>query len=93
MVICENVIAAAYAFPRDPMPVADRRMSLTIQCHEAADYRSNLLGVGMGRGRLGAQPRDFSLCDNHRRLYEQIDLELVEEAWSPSHTAKPVSLT
>ena len=92
MAICENVTAAAYAFPPDSMPVADRRMTLTIQCRDPAEYSSNLRGIGVGRRREGAQPRGFGLCDNHRRLYEQIDLELVQDAWSPSHTAKPVAL-
>jgi hypothetical protein len=74
------------------MPVADRKMTLTIQCRDASEYSSNLRGVGKGRLREGAVPRTFGLCENHRRLYEQIDFELVQDAWSPSHTAKPISL-
>jgi hypothetical protein len=89
---CENVAAATHAFPRDSMPVADRRMSLTIQCRDPAEYSSDLRGIGAGRRRVGAEPRAFALCENHRRLYEQIDFELVQDAWSPSHTAKPTAL-
>lgn len=92
MALCENVAAATYAFPRDSMPAADRRMTLTIQCHDPAEYSSNLRGVGTGRRREGAQPRTFALCENHRRLFEQIDLELVQDSWSPSHIAKPIAL-
>jgi hypothetical protein len=92
MATCENVTAATYAFPRDSMPVADRKMTLTIQCRDAVEYTSNLRGTGKGRTREGAQPRNFGLCENHRRLFEQIDFELVQDAWSPSHTAKPISL-
>jgi hypothetical protein len=92
MATCENVAAATYAFPRDSMPVADRRMTLTIQCRDLAEYTSDLRGIGAGKHRVGAQPRMFGLCENHRRLYEQIDFELVQDAWSPSHTAKPIAL-
>jgi hypothetical protein len=92
MATCENVVAATYAFPPGPMPVADRRMTLTIQCHDSAEYSSSLRGVGAGKRRDGGLPRNFGLCENHRRLYEQIDSELVQEAWTPSHVGKPVAL-
>ncbi|HZY71070.1 MAG TPA: hypothetical protein VFF67_08870 [Thermoplasmata archaeon] len=46
----------------------------------------------MGRGREGATVRDFGLCENHRRVYEQIDSELVQDAWAPSHTHPPTRL-
>ena len=92
MTTCENVVAAVHAFPPDSMPAADRRMTLTIQCRYPAEYTSNLRGVGVGRARAGAQSASFLLCENHRRLYEQIDSELIQDAWSPSHTATPISL-
>ena len=92
MAACENVAAANFAFPPNSMPVADRRMTLTIQCRDPAEFTSTLRGVGAGRHREGAQTRVFKLCENHRRLYEQIDFELVQDAWSPSHTEKPVAL-
>jgi hypothetical protein len=92
MATCENVTAATHAFPRDSLPARDRRMTLTIQCRDPAQYRSNLRGIGVGLGREGAQARDFVLCENHRQLYEQIDLELVQDAYSQSHTARPIPL-
>ncbi len=92
MATCENKVAATHAFPPNSMPIADRRMTLTIQCRDSAEYSSSLRGIGTGRQRTGADTRVFSLCENHRRLYEQIDLELVQEAWAPSHTGKPVPL-
>jgi hypothetical protein len=92
MPVCENKIAASHAFPPDSMPAADRRMTLTIQCRDPAEYSSSLKGVGGSRHRDGAQVRVFSLCENHRRLYEQIDIELVQDAWAASHTTKPVEL-
>lgn len=67
-------------------------MTLTIQCHDPAEYTSRLKGIGASRGRDGAVVREFGLCDNHRRLYEQIDKELVEDAWAPSHSLGPVRL-
>lgn len=93
MATCENVVAATHAFPPDSMPASDRRMTLTIQCRDQAEYTSNLRGIGVGRRREGAQARNFGLCENHRRLYEQIDLELVQDSWSPSHTARPTALS
>lgn len=75
------------------MSVADRRVTLAIQCNDPAEYISRLRGVGSSRLREGAQVRDFALCDNHRRLYEQIDDELVhQDAWAPSHANKPTPL-
>jgi hypothetical protein len=91
MAVCENVVAATHAFPPDSMPAADRRMTLTIQCHDPAEYSTTLRGIGVGRRREGAAVRTFGLCENHRRLYEQIDIELVQDAWSPSHTEKPIA--
>lgn len=92
MATCENTTAATHAFPRNSMPFADRRMTLTIQCRDPAEYSSSLRGVGTSRHREGAGVRSFALCDNHRRLYEQIDIELVQDAWVPSHTSKPTPL-
>lgn len=93
MAPCENKAAAIHAFPPNSMPVADRRMTLTLDCREPAEYSSSLRGVGMNRRRDGGQVRVFQLCENHSRLYEQIDLELVQdESWAPAHTAKPVLL-
>jgi len=89
---CENIVASQHAFPKNAMPVADRRMTLTIQCHEPAEFTSSLRGVGHPLDRQGGLVRAFSLCENHRRLYEQIDLELVQDAWAPSHDGKPVAL-
>lgn len=74
------------------MPVMDRRMTLNLPCHFAAEYSSSLKGIGRGRTREGGQVRTFGLCENHAQLYEQIDRELVQDAWAPAHTAKPVSL-
>lgn len=67
-------------------------MTLSVPCHEAAEYSSKLKGVGRGRGRDGAAVVAFALCENHSRLYEQIDLELVQDAWAPAHSGKPVAL-
>jgi hypothetical protein len=67
-------------------------MTLTLQCTDPAEYTSSLKGVGRDRKRDGGQVTEFGLCENHRRLYEQIDRELVQDAWAPSHTVKPVSL-
>ena len=93
MVSCENKAAAIHAFPSDSMPAADRRMTLTLECREPAEYSSSLRGLGTNRHRDGAQVRVFRLCENHSRLYEQIDFELVQdESMAPSHTAKPVPL-
>lgn len=92
MAICENRVAAIHAFPPSSAPVADRRMTLTLQCHDLAEYSNSLRGIGTSRHREGAQARVFGLCENHTRLYEQIDLELVQEAWEPCHTAKPTPL-
>lgn len=92
MATCENAVAATHAFPRDSMPAADRRMTLTIQCRDAAEYSSSLRGIGTSRHREGAGIRTFGLCENHRRLYEQIDIELMQDAWAPSHTTKPTPL-
>lgn len=92
MTMCENKVAAAHAFPPDSMPAADRRMTLTIQCRDPAEYTTSLRGVGTNRQRDGAQVRVFQLCENHRRLYEQIDTELVQDSWAPSLTTKPVPL-
>ena|SRR5579862_2997946 len=92
MTICENRTAARHAFPQDAMPVADRRMTLDLQCQDSAEYASSLKGVGRDRLRDGGSVVAFGLCENHRRLYEQIDIELVQDAWAPSHTAKPATL-
>lgn len=92
MTTCENLEAARHAFPPDAMPVKDRRMTLTLQCHYPAEYSSTLKGVGHDRARDGGAVVAFSLCENHRRLYEQIDVELVQDAWAPAHTIKPASL-
>lgn len=92
MVTCENKVAALHAFPSNSAPAADRRMTLTLQCQDPSEYTSSLLGVGTDRHRGGAQVRVFALCENHRRLYEQIDRELIQDAWAPSHTAMPVAL-
>lgn len=89
---CENAVAATHAFPRNSMPAADRRMTLTIQCHDPAEYTSSLRGIGTGRRREGAQVRTFGLCENHRRVFEQIDKELVQDAWAPSLTTAPTPL-
>lgn len=74
------------------MPVMDRRMTLNLQCHDAAEYTLSLKGVGKDRSRAGGSVVAFGLCENHCRLYEQIDRELVQDAWAPSHTEKPTQL-
>ena len=92
MATCENKVAATHAFPPDSLPASDRRITLTLQCREPGEYSSSLRGIGRSKHRDGAQIRVFGLCENHRRLYEQIDRELVEEAWAPCHTGTPVPL-
>lgn len=92
MTTCENQAAARHAFPPNAMPVMDRRMTLNLQCHDVAEYTSSLRGVGRDRARVGGPVVAFGLCENHSRLYEQIDRELVQDAWAPSHTAKPAAL-
>ncbi len=67
-------------------------MTLSIGCHEQAEYSNSLRGVGSAKDRRGGAVREFKLCENHSRLYEQIDAELIQEAWAPAHTAKPVRL-
>jgi hypothetical protein len=93
MAACENKIAAIHAFPPDSQPAADRRMTLTIQCREPAEYSSSFRGVGTSRHRDGAQIRVFGLCENHRQLFEQIDSELVQDhSWARSLTSKSVQI-
>ncbi|MCI4330772.1 MAG: hypothetical protein L3K19_02850 [Thermoplasmata archaeon] len=72
------------------MPVHDRRITLTIPCHEDATYDCGLLGVGVGKTRQGAVVKHFELCENHTELFQQIDLELVLDGWTRSHTGPPV---
>jgi hypothetical protein len=92
MVTCQNQVAAEHAFPDGPNPVSDRRMTLTIPCHDEAGYSSSLRGVGRGRQRDGATAKTFYLCENHATLYAQIDKELVEDGWAPCQTARPQRL-
>lgn len=92
MPACQNQAAARHAFPPDAMPVMDRRMTLNLPCHDSAEYTSNLRGVGRDRARGGANVVAFTLCENHRRLYEQIDVELVQDAWAPCHATQPAAL-
>ena len=92
MTVCENIAARSHAFPDSCMPVRDRWMTLSIGCRELAEYTNSLKGVGSARDRRGGAVRDFVLCENHSRLYQQIDVELVEDAWAIAHTAKPVRL-
>ncbi len=91
--ICENTAARLHAFPDSAMPVRDRWMTLSIECRESAEYSHSLKGVGSAKDRRGGSVREFKLCDNHSHLYEQIDAELVQEAWAAAHTAKPVRLS
>jgi hypothetical protein len=88
--VCENTAARSHAFPENAMPVRDRWMTLSIGCHEPAEYTSSLKGIGSAKDRRGAAIREFRLCENHTRLFEQIDAELVQEAWAVAHTTKPV---
>ncbi|MCI4336021.1 MAG: hypothetical protein L3K17_02325 [Thermoplasmata archaeon] len=74
------------------MPVSDRKMTLTVPCHDNAEFSNSLRGVGAGRERKGAAVREFPMCENHTRLFEQIDVELVQDAWAPTFTAKPIRL-
>jgi hypothetical protein len=90
--VCENRVAALYAFPRGPASIEDRRMTLDLPCRERADYTSSLLGVGQGKGRAGAVAKSFSLCENHAELFEQIDRELIQDGWARSHTAMPARI-
>ena len=90
--VCENIPARVHAFPDSAMPIRDRWMTLSIECHESAEYSNSLMGVGTAKDRRGGAVREFKLCDNHSHLYEQIDAELVQEAWAVAHTAKPVRL-
>ena len=92
MATCENVVAARHAFPAQSMPVRDRSMTLTIACREEAEYTHLLNGVGAGKDRRGGAPKSFGLCANHSPLFEQIDRELVQDAWVPAHTSKPTRL-
>ena len=59
-------------------------MTLEVPCHESATHFSHLNGMGGGKERRGATPREFFLCDNHAQLFEMIDRELVEEGWKSS---------
>jgi hypothetical protein len=88
MPACENKKAAAYALPRGPRPVEDRRMTLDIQCREDAGYTSTLKGVGTGKQRTGGPIANFNLCENHNELFQQIDMELGQEGWAPSYMGK-----
>jgi len=92
MAICQNQLAARHAFPDGPMPVQDRRMTLTITCHEPAAWATPLTGVGNGRLRQGGAVKTFSLCENHAEVYQQIDRELVQDGWAPSINSKPIQL-
>jgi hypothetical protein len=90
MPTCQNQAAARHALPQAPMPVHDRRITLTIPCHEDATYDCALMGVGVGKARQGAVVQHFELCDNHTELFQQIDFELVQDGWTRSHSAPPV---
>ena len=74
------------------MPIRDRWITLSIGCREAAEYTNSLRGLGSGKSRNGGAVREFQLCDNHSHLYQQIDAELVQEAWAVAHTAQPIRL-
>jgi hypothetical protein len=92
MEFCQNQLAARFAFPETAAPVADRRMTLEIQCRDVATYSSDLRGIGTGRGRVGASEKKFMLCDNHSQLFQEIDRELVGEGWARAQRDKPVQL-
>ena len=79
MDLCQNKVAAQFAFPRAATPIADRRMTLEIQCRESATYSSDLLGLGTGRGRAGATEKKYLLSDNHTQLIQEIDRKLDSE--------------
>jgi hypothetical protein len=86
---CQNQAAARHALPDTAMPVSDRKMTLTVPCHEPAEYYCSLRGVGVGKARKGGLVQRFSLCENHSVLFEQIDVELVQDAWMAAYAAKP----
>ncbi|MCI4358799.1 MAG: hypothetical protein L3J99_07255 [Thermoplasmata archaeon] len=92
MSVCQNTVAAEYAFPPTAGPVMDRRMTLTLPCREEATSTSELSSASNGRTRKGAALKTFYLCENHASLYSQIDTELVEDGWAPAHSGKPVQL-
>lgn len=92
MADCENIAARAHAFPETSMPVRDRWITLSTRCHEPGEYTHSLKGVGAGKDRRGGVVRTFLLCENHSQLFQQIDAELMQDAWSAAHTAKPVSV-
>lgn len=74
------------------MPVRDRWMTLSIACHEQAEYSNALTGIGAGKDRRGGVVHEFVLCENHSRVFQQIDEELVQEGWTRAHTTKPARL-
>ena len=86
---CEILAARAHALPDSSMPVRDRWMTLSIRCREPGEYTHSLKGIGSGKDRRGGVVREFVLCENHSRLFEQIDVELLQEAWDTAYTAKP----
>lgn len=90
MPTCQNQLAARHALPPAPMPVHDRRITLSIPCHDEATTDCDLMGVGVGKLRQGGQVRHFELCDNHTELFQQIDLELVQDGWTRAHQDRPV---
>lgn len=63
-------------------------MTLEYHCGDSATYDSKLLGVGSGKTRAGGSIASFPLCDNHTRVFLQIDRELVEEGWAPAYMGK-----
>jgi hypothetical protein len=64
-------------------------MSLDTNCREGATWSAKLLAASGGRGRKGAPPREFLLCENHSQLVAQVDRELMEEGWSTAFVEKP----
>ena len=92
MPVCQNTVAAEYAFPATAGPVMDRRMTLTLPCREEATSTSDLLSASNGRTRQGAAIKTFYLCENHASLYSQIDRELIEDGWAPAEPRKPTQL-
>ena len=92
MVACQIQAAARFAFPRGPTAVEDRQMSLTLACRESAGYTAHLISAAKGRDRKGAPSQDFTLCQNHEELLQQIDDELVSEGWSSCRGSRSTSL-